>query len=185
MPTIPWTTPPGGKAGAAEPGSTDAAQGAIKDSAIEDGAIKDSDIEDGDIKDGATEVMASHFVLTSARHTVTMLRSALAVRRAVLAAPGALGVSLVARPLRREYFTLSAWTDRAALDAFVGNPRHREAMRRLGPAMAEARLVFWQPPANAGAPTWAQAHERLAAPTDHTHSRPHFTGPTPHPPRGI
>ncbi|MCM3923594.1 antibiotic biosynthesis monooxygenase, partial [Frankia sp. AiPs1] len=135
MPTIPWTTPPGGKARAAEPEGTDAADGAVEGGFIEDGAIED----------GAIEVMASYFVLTSTKHTITMLRSALAVRRAVLATPGALGVSLVARPLRREYFTLSAWTDRAALDAFVGNPRHREAMRRLGPAMTRARFVFWHP----------------------------------------
>ncbi|WP_261559797.1 DUF3291 domain-containing protein [Frankia tisae] len=141
MPTIPWTIPPDRKPGAAHTSGTNPA-------------------------DGAIEVMASHFVLTSTRHTVAMLRSAMAVRRAVLAAPGALGVSLVARPLRREYWTLSAWTDRAALDAFVGDPRHREAMRRLGPAMARSRFVFWRPRASAGAPTWAQAHEHLAAPTD-------------------
>nr|WP_055406297.1 antibiotic biosynthesis monooxygenase [Frankia sp. ACN1ag] len=161
MPTISWTTPPGRKAGAAEPAGTGAEVGAIEVGAIEVGAI-----EDGAIEDGAIEVMASRFVLTSARHSVTMLRSALAVRRALLAAPGALGVSLVARPLRREYLTLSAWTDRAALDAFVGDPHHREAMRRLGPAMAQSRFVFWHPPAGAGAPTWAQAHEHLAAPAD-------------------
>ncbi len=136
MPTIPWTIPPDRKPGGTDP------------------------------EDGTIEVMASHFVLTSARHTVTMLRSSMAIRRALLAAPGALGVSLVARPLRREYWTLSAWTDRAALDAFVGDPHHRETMRRLGPAMARSRFVFWCPPASAGAPTWTQAHEHLAAPTD-------------------
>jgi heme-degrading monooxygenase HmoA len=153
VPTIPWTIPSGGKARAAEPEpeATGAAGGTIEVGAIEVDTI---------------EVMASYFVLTSTKHTVTMLRSALAVRRAVLGAPGALGVSLVARPLRREYFTLSAWTNRAALDAFVGNPRHREAMRRLGPAMARSQFVYWHPPADAGAPTWAQAHEHLAAPAD-------------------
>ncbi|CAJ64840.1 MULTISPECIES: antibiotic biosynthesis monooxygenase [Frankia] len=158
MPTIPWTAPRDGKARGAEPEGTSAA-GRTGGAGGAGGA--------GDaIEDGAIEVMASHFVLTSTRHTIAMLRSALAVRRAVLAAPGALGVSLVARPLRREYFTLSAWMDRAALDAFVGNPHHRQAMRRLGPAMAQARLVHWHPPASAGAPTWAQAHEHLAAPAD-------------------
>ncbi|WP_261565058.1 antibiotic biosynthesis monooxygenase [Frankia gtarii] len=151
MPTIPWTIPPNRRPGAAH---------------AEDTHAGGTNPADGSPADGAVEVMASHFVLTSIRHTVAMLRSAMAVRRAVLAAPGALGVSLVARPLRREYWTLSAWTDRAALDAFVGDPHHREAMRRLGPAMARSRFVFWRPPAGAGAPTWAQAHEHLAAPTD-------------------
>ncbi|EIV95599.1 antibiotic biosynthesis monooxygenase [Frankia sp. QA3] len=158
MPTIPWTTPPSGKPGAADAGGTNAG-------GTNAGGTQ---VEATSAEAGPIEVMASHFVLSSTRHTVTMLRSALAVRRAVLAAPGALGVSLVARPLRREYWTLSAWTDRAALDAFVGDPRHREAMRRLAPAMARSRLVFWRPPAGAGAPTWAQAHEHLAAPTTPT-----------------
>ena len=117
----------------------------------------------GAAPDGAeVEVMASHFTLTSWRHTIAMLRAAMTVRRAALATPGALGLSLVARPLRREYYTLSSWTDRAALDAFARSPAHREAMRRLAPAMADSRFTFWRAPADAATPTWPEAHEHLA-----------------------
>jgi quinol monooxygenase YgiN len=106
--------------------------------------------------------MASRFVLTSRRHTAAMLRHALRVRRAALASPGALGVSLVAHPLRGEYWTLSAWVDRPALDAFVRNPVHRAAMAALRPAMADSAFVFWDQD-TATQPAWDTARDRIAA----------------------
>jgi Domain of unknown function (DUF3291) len=78
-------------------------------------------------------------------------------------ADGALGVSLVARPLRREFFTLSAWTDRAALDAIVSSEPHRSVMRRQRAAMADSAFTFWTAPATALPLTWEEAEERLAA----------------------
>lgn len=110
---------------------------------------------------GGPVVMASRFRLTSRRHTVAMLRHALRVRRALLAAPGALGVSLVAHPLRGEYWTLSGWADRPALDAFVSTPEHRAAMRRLAPAMADSAFVFWPHDSAATPPTWVEARDTI------------------------
>jgi quinol monooxygenase YgiN len=107
--------------------------------------------------------MASRFSIASRRHTVTMLWHALRVRRALLATPGALGVSLVAHPMRGEYWTLSGWTDRQALDGFVRSPVHRAAMRTLGPAMADSTFVFWAHDAAAEPPTWTEATARVDA----------------------
>jgi quinol monooxygenase YgiN len=111
----------------------------------------------------APVAMASRFTLTSRRHTVAMLRHALRIRRTLLTAPGALGVSLVARPARGEYWTLSAWADRASLDAFVGTPDHRAAMRRLAPVMADATFTFWPCDAADRPPTWPDARSRVEA----------------------
>ena len=47
------------------------------------------------------------------------------IHEQVRAADGALGVSLVAHPLQRVFFTLSAWRDRAAVDALVSAEPHR------------------------------------------------------------
>ncbi|ONH33711.1 hypothetical protein BL253_01020 [Pseudofrankia asymbiotica] len=107
--------------------------------------------------------MASRFEITSRRHTVSMLRHALRVRRALLTTPGALGVSLVARPIRGEYWTLSGWTDRPALDGFVRSAEHRAAMRELGPTMAHSTFVFWTHDAAAQPPTWTEARARVDA----------------------
>ncbi|SNQ46634.1 Antibiotic biosynthesis monooxygenase [Frankia canadensis] len=140
MPTLPWTP-------------ATAADG-------------DADADGGSGPSAGAEVMASRFTLTSRRHTFRMLRAATAVRRALLASPGAVGVSLVARPLRNEYLTLSSWRDRAALDAFVRDPVHQEAMRSLRPAMATSAFTFWHTPAGGGTPTWEQAHRALAEHSD-------------------
>ncbi|MBL7498588.1 antibiotic biosynthesis monooxygenase [Frankia sp. CNm7] len=137
MATIPWSTPP---------------------------AVADASAPSAQAPAGPPVVMASRFALTSRRrHTVAMLRHALRVRRALLATRGALGVSLVAHPLRGEYWTLSAWSDRGSLDTFVRAPEHLAAMRALAPAMADSTFVFWAHDAGAEPPTWADARARVAA----------------------
>lgn len=147
MAVIPWSTPSV---------RADEARGASAASASSPPA------QNTPVADRSAVVMASRFVVRSRwRHAVPMLRNALKVRRALLATPGALGVSLDAHPLRGEYWTLSGWTDRAALDAFVRTPVHHAAMRALGPAMADATFVFWAQ--DAAAPTWPDARARVAA----------------------
>ncbi|GAA3050077.1 hypothetical protein GCM10010464_12880 [Pseudonocardia yunnanensis] len=113
----------------------------------------------------ATEmvVMASRFRVKGYRHVLPFLVDSIRVLAQIRRADGALGVSLVAHPLRREFFTLSAWTDRAALDAVVGAEPHRSVMRRQRAAMADSAFTFWTAPAAALPLTWEVAEERLAA----------------------
>ncbi|WP_248814396.1 antibiotic biosynthesis monooxygenase [Frankia sp. AgPm24] len=150
MPTFPWTTPHSPTASPNRP--PEPAGGAT------------------------TQTMASRFILRSRWQTVAMLRQSLAVRRALLTTPGALGVSLVARPLRREYYTLSRWTDRDALNAFVRGDAHVAAMRRFGPAMADARFALWPTAAEADAPSWEDAFARLADAPPRPHQAPTRVG---------
>ena len=113
----------------------------------------------------ATEVvvMASRFRVKGYRHVLPFLVDSIRVLAQIRRADGALGVSLVAHPLRREFFTLSAWTDRAALDAVVGAEPHRSVMRRQRAAMADSAFTFWTAPAAALPLTWEEPEERLAA----------------------
>jgi heme-degrading monooxygenase HmoA len=113
----------------------------------------------------ATEVvvMASRFRVERYRHVMPFFLDSQRVLAQIRRADGALGVSLVARPLRREFFTLSAWTDRAALDAIVSSEPHRSVMRRQRAAMADSAFTFWTAPATALPLTWEEAEERLAA----------------------
>jgi hypothetical protein len=74
-----------------------------------------------------------------------------------------------ARPLRRTYWTLwtlSAWTDEAALYAFARAEPHRTIMRRVRPWAKTARFRFWSEPADKLAPAelWAEAERRITAP---------------------
>jgi hypothetical protein len=106
-------------------------------------------------------VMASLLMLDSFRRVPGFLRSAMAIRRQVLAADGAVGVSLNTELPRRTFLTLSAWRDRAALNAFVRSEPHISSMRRYRPAMADARFVFWNVTAERLPPPWSEIRQRL------------------------
>jgi heme-degrading monooxygenase HmoA len=108
-------------------------------------------------------VMASRFRLRRYRDVLPFLRDAVRVRALVRRSPGALGVSLVARPLRREFATLSAWRDRASLDAMVRAEPHPSIMRRYRATMADSAFAFYAPAEYP--PTWAEAESRLASVT--------------------
>jgi hypothetical protein len=109
---------------------------------------------------GEVVVMASWFRVRGHRHVLPFLLDALRVHRQVRAADGVVGVALEARLLRREFRTLSAWRDRAALDAVVGREPHRSVMRRQRAAMDGSTFVFWTLPAGE-VPTWDDAGRRL------------------------
>jgi quinol monooxygenase YgiN len=114
--------------------------------------------------EGSVVVMASRLELKSLRDVPGFLNAAMKIRKQMLAAPGCLGVSLIAQPLAKTFWTLSAWQDRAALDATIPVEPHKSTMRRFGPKMADSKFVFWdEAGAAAGKPDWAEARRRLAA----------------------
>jgi hypothetical protein len=111
-------------------------------------------------------VMASRFRVRGFRHVVPFFIDAMRVLAQMRKADGAIGVSLVAHPLRREFATLSAWRDRAALDAAVRGEPHRSVMRRQGAAMAASTFRFWNAPATSVPLTWEEADRRLTVADD-------------------
>jgi heme-degrading monooxygenase HmoA len=112
--------------------------------------------------DAPAVVMASRFRLRRLRDVPRFFLDAMRIHRQVRAADGALGVSLVAHPLRREFFTLSAWRNRAAVDALVRAEPHRSAMGRYHAVMADAVFRFWEVSPDALPPSWEEAFRRLA-----------------------
>src|SRR3954452_8906678 len=114
-----------------------------------------------DAPPGEMVVMASLLKLESFRRVPGFLRAALAIRRQVLRSGGAVGVALKTELPRRTFFTLSAWRDRHALDAFVRAEPHLSSMRGYRPAMADSRFVFWSISGEALPPSWSEAQRRL------------------------
>ena len=81
-------------------------------------------------------LFASRFDGTGFRRAWRLLIGGVRLRRAVLGAPGALGVSVRAHPLQGRYYTLSMWRDEKSLMDFAHGPAHRRAVRgvaKLGP----------------------------------------------------
>ena len=117
-------------------------------------------------------VLGSRLELRAYRHVPGFLRAAMRVRRQVHGSRGALGVSLIAQPTRKTFWTLSAWADQGSLDAFVGTAPHTQIMERFRDRMTATAFTTWsqdtselpKPHSNAKA-LWREAKRRLATTT--------------------
>lgn len=93
--------------------------------------------------------------------TPAMFRGASAVREQLATTPGLVGFSLLARPVRKQYATLSLWEDDAALAAFSHREPHGRWMAQLAAEMGDTRFVHWTIRGADGRPTWPEALRRL------------------------
>lgn len=107
-------------------------------------------------------VMASHLPLAKITATVRFFRAVAAIRRQLAGTDGLVGYTLRARPVARNYWTLSVWSDQAALQAFMRTAPHVGLMGSLKPFMRPTKFVQWEISAADGRPSWAEAIERLA-----------------------
>ncbi|WP_333767287.1 DUF3291 domain-containing protein [Streptomyces sp. IBSBF 2435] len=107
-------------------------------------------------------VMASRFEVRSARDVPRFFAKSLVAWRQVRSARGALGASLIAQPLKRTFFTLSAWDDRESLYAFAKTAPHRDIMTSLRPTCRDSTFTFWTVPVDRLPITWDNAKQRLA-----------------------
>jgi hypothetical protein len=120
--------------------------------------------------DGPATVMASRLELSHLYDVPSFLTSALRIRRQMLGSPGALGVSLIAKPLKRTFWTLSAWQDSEALHGAVGREPHIQLMKHFRPKMAGSSFVTWTAEDGALPVRWDEAMRRLEKP-DTVHDR--------------
>ena len=65
------------------------------------------------------------------------------VVKQLASAEGLLGYSVLARPLSKRFWTLSAWNSEAALRTFVNHPPHVRIMTALTPHMDKTDFVRW------------------------------------------
>jgi Domain of unknown function (DUF3291) len=68
----------------------------------------------------------------------------------------------VTREARNTFWTVTAWDDDAAMNAFRTSGAHREVMPKLLDWCDEASVVHWIQP-TAELPTWLEAHRRMVA----------------------
>jgi hypothetical protein len=108
-------------------------------------------------------VMASHLPLKRFTSTVRFFRGVGAIRKQLAGAEGLVGYALRARPLARDYWTLSVWRDSGALQEFMRAPPHVRLMSSLKPFMGPTKFVQWEITAHDGRPSWPEAMGRLAS----------------------
>ena len=111
---------------------------------------------------GPVTVMASRLELRRLRDVPAFFAAALRIRRQMLGSPGLAGLSLIAEPIRKTFWTLSAWQDQAALRGATGAEPHRGLMKRFRPLMTGSRFVTWT--ATSVPVPWDEAKRRLEQP---------------------
>ena len=113
-------------------------------------------------------VLGSQLRLRSYRHVPGFLSAAMKIRKQVRGSEGAVGVSLIAQPGRKTFWTLSAWTDEAAMDAFVRTAPHVGIMGKYHDRLRGTTFAQWTIDRDAlpkklstAKELWAEAREHL------------------------
>jgi hypothetical protein len=106
-------------------------------------------------------VMASRLPLRRYRHIPGFLAATLRIRRQLARSPGLVGYALDARLLRKEFWTVSAWTDRQALGRFDRADPHKGSVEGIRPHMEPSTFVFWSTTAAELPVPWDEATRRV------------------------
>jgi hypothetical protein len=80
--------------------------------------------------------------------------------RQLRGARGLIAYSLEAKPLRLQFWTLSAWEGEDALQEFVGQLAHRASMQALTPDMGATDFLRWRVRGSELPLTWEMARNR-------------------------
>ena len=108
-------------------------------------------------------VLASYLPLNRLRQVPRFFRYTQAIRGQLQRTEGAVGYSLRAKVLRRDFWTLSVWESEEALRAFVPADPHGGVMRSLVPQMGPTKFVRWKAHGSQVPPSWEEADRRLSA----------------------
>ncbi|CAL9646207.1 hypothetical protein SUDANB120_06482 (plasmid) [Streptomyces sp. enrichment culture] len=113
--------------------------------------------------DTRTHIMASRFEVKSLADVPRFFVRALAAWAQLKTSRGAVEASLIAEPLKRTFWTLSAWESREAIHGYARAEPHRGIMRELRSTMRTSVFTFWELPAGELPLDWDDARARLAA----------------------
>ncbi|MGY1739653.1 MULTISPECIES: hypothetical protein [unclassified Blastococcus] len=113
-------------------------------------------------------VMASRLPLRSRAQVPRFLGMTLSVVRQLERTQGVVGYSLRAQPFAKTFWTLSAWTDGAALARFNRDQPHHAVTEKLRPHMGPTRFVTWTCRGDELPVAWDDAIERLLRPAGST-----------------
>ena len=87
--------------------------------------------------------LLSFLPLKSFWHLPAFLLATTRVAKQLAAAPGLIAYSLLARPMKKSFWTVSVWQDEDALQGFIHHPPHVRLMAALTPHMRKTRFVRW------------------------------------------
>ncbi len=88
-------------------------------------------------------IMASQLPLLSHRTIPRFLRLTVVVARQLEQSSGLVGYTLLAQPVAKTFWTLSAWRDQQSLIAFASTMPHLQITQDLRPRMGPTTFTRW------------------------------------------
>jgi hypothetical protein len=107
-------------------------------------------------------VLTSTLPLARYRDVPRFMRWALRIRRQLASAEGCAGYSLDARLTRKSFFTLSAWSNAEAMNAFVRSGDHARMLTDMAGRLGHSTFVESTAAAAELPLDWSAARQRLA-----------------------
>jgi len=104
--------------------------------------------------------LLSYLPLKKYRAIPSFFRFTFQIQNQLRNTPGAIGYSLRAKLLSRNFWTLSAWTDEKILMEFVMKIPHAQAMKVLMPHMGPTNFTKWRVQGSALPLRWDDATRR-------------------------
>jgi quinol monooxygenase YgiN len=104
--------------------------------------------------------LLSYLPLNKYRAIPAFLNFTFQIQKQLRSTPGIIGYSLRAKPLSRNFWTLSGWTDEKALMDFVTKIPHSQAMKAMTPHMGPTNFTKWKVSGSALPLRWEDAMKR-------------------------
>jgi hypothetical protein len=104
--------------------------------------------------------LLSYLPLRSYLKMPLFARFSYAIHRQMLVTPGAVGYSMRAKVLSRQFWTLSVWESERALMEFVAKVPHGKIMKALAPHMGATAFSRWKILGSGIPPRWEDAIRR-------------------------
>jgi hypothetical protein len=108
-------------------------------------------------------VMASRLPLLSHLTIPRFVRLTVVVARQLERSRGLVGYSLLAQPIAKTFWTLSAWQDQQSLTSFAATMPHLKVTQDLRPRMGPTTFTHWNVPGLALPVRWPDAMAHLDA----------------------
>jgi hypothetical protein len=104
--------------------------------------------------------LLSYLPLNRYRAIPGFFRYSLQIQKQLRTTPGVIGYSLRAKPVSRNFWTLSVWEDQRTLREFVAKIPHGEAMRAMALHMGQPEFTQWKVAGSDLPLRWDQALRR-------------------------
>jgi hypothetical protein len=104
--------------------------------------------------------LLSYLPLNKYRAIPAFLKFTFQIQKQLSLTPGIIGYSLRAKPLSRNFWTLSAWENEQALRDFVVKLPHGNAMKAMTPHMGPTSFTKWRVSGSALPLHWEEAMRR-------------------------